>query len=99
MVVRGFDPQRAKRIAELAVECRPLLEQEGGMEAVQRLLADRSVGVMDSILVTRRLMGEGPGALGEAKNAVLSSGERATERVMQDQLVSDLIAQLDAEQV
>lgn len=94
MGIHGLDPQRAKRVAELEAECRPLLGQEDGMEAVQHLLAGRGVGVMDSILVTRQLLGAGPSALGKAKATVLGSTARTTERAQHGRSVADLLAQL-----
>lgn len=77
--VQGLAPERAARLALLVERCEPLLRQDGGMEDVQRLLRDLGVGVMDSILVTRELLGAGPGNLGEAENAVLSSAARTAE--------------------
>ncbi|WP_307020644.1 hypothetical protein [Streptomyces canus] len=43
------------------------------MDAVQQLLSDRGVTVLDAVIVTRELLGAGPTALGEAKGIVLSS--------------------------
>jgi len=94
MAISRHDPQRARRLTALATECRPLLGQKDGMEAVQRLLADRDVGIIDSILVTRQLMGEGPDSLREAKAAVLGSAARTTERAHHERLVADLLAGL-----
>lgn len=94
MGFRGLDPQRAKRVAELEAECRPLLGQEDGMETVQRLLAGRGVGATDSILVTSQLLGGGPGALGKAKTAVLGSAARSTERAHHGRFVTDLLTRL-----
>ncbi|WP_330261009.1 uridine kinase family protein [Streptomyces sp. NBC_00539] len=76
--VQGLAPERAARLASLVEQCKPLLEQNQDMEQVQRLLRDLGTGAMDSILVTRELLGAGPGALGEAKSAVLSSAARIT---------------------
>ncbi|MFJ8434944.1 hypothetical protein ACIQ9P_26950 [Kitasatospora sp. NPDC094019] len=76
--VQGLTPERAALLASLVDQCKPLLEQNEDMEHVQRLLRDLGTGVMDSILVTRELLGAGPGALGEAKSAVLSSAARTT---------------------
>ncbi len=50
------------------------------MEMVRRLLAERQVGVMESIIVTVDLLGAAPGAVGEAKDAVLSSPARAGQQ-------------------
>ncbi|GAA3708314.1 hypothetical protein GCM10022224_087300 [Nonomuraea antimicrobica] len=95
MGIHGLDPQRARRVAELEAECRPLLGWEDGMEAVQRLLADRGVSVIDSILVTRQLLGAGPSALGEAKAAVLGSAARTTDWAHHGRSVADLLARLE----
>lgn len=43
------------------------------MDAVQRFLHELGTGVMDCILVTRELLGAGPGDLGRAKMIVLTS--------------------------
>ncbi|MGW7442788.1 hypothetical protein [Kitasatospora sp. NPDC054795] len=74
--IQGLSPERAARLAYLVEQCEPLLEQEEGMEPVQRLLRDLGAGVMDSIAVTRELLGVG---LGEAQEIVLSSAARTTE--------------------
>lgn len=93
-MIRGLDPERAARLAGLASECQPLLAQDG-MEAVQRLLAARQIGVMDSIIVTFDLLGAGPDALGEAEAAVLLSPARAGEREAHRELVSSLLDAVD----
>jgi hypothetical protein len=61
------------------------------MEAVQRLLVARQIGVMDSIIVTFDLVGSGPGALGEAKETVLLSPARAGELERHREWVSRLL--------
>ncbi|MDQ0595727.1 hypothetical protein QF037_000072 [Streptomyces canus] len=68
-----LDPPRAERICALVTECLPLLGSHAGMDAVQQLLSDRGVTVLDAVIVTRELLGAGPTALGEAKGIVLSS--------------------------
>ena len=72
--IPGLDPQRAVRLTALVEQCRPALDQGAGMDAVQRLLLDREIAVMDAILVTRELLGAGPDTLGQAKRIVLTSG-------------------------
>jgi ribosomal protein L7/L12 len=74
--IQGLSPERAARLAYLVEQCEPLLDQDEGMEHVQRLLRDFGAGIMDSIVVTRELLGVG---LGEAKEIVLSSAARTTE--------------------
>ncbi|MFD0273469.1 uridine kinase [Kitasatospora sp. NPDC127111] len=85
--VQGLAPERVARLASLVEQCAPLLEQNEGMEHVQRLLRDLGTGVMDAVLVTRELLGAGPGDLGEAKSAVLSSAARTAELQTHQQLV------------
>jgi len=65
--IHALTPDRAARLTSLAEQSRPLLAQECGMEAVQRFLHGQSASVMDSIAVTRELLGAGPGSLGTAK--------------------------------
>ncbi|MFG2668494.1 uridine kinase [Streptomyces sp. NPDC048387] len=77
--IRGLSPERAARLARLVEQCEPLLAQGEGMEHVQRRLRDLGAGVLDSIVVTRELLGAGPGGLGEAKGVVLSSAARTAE--------------------
>jgi hypothetical protein len=69
-------PERAARLTALVQQCRPLLDQDEGMDAVQRRLHDLGTGVMDSILVTRELLGAGRGNFGQAKTIVLTSPGR-----------------------
>ncbi|MFI0965786.1 hypothetical protein ACH4S8_30985 [Streptomyces sp. NPDC021080] len=65
------------------------------MDAVQELLSSRQVSVMDSILVTRELLGAGPRSLGEAKSIVLCSSSRSVERRQHQELVNSLVEGLD----
>ncbi|WP_161790248.1 hypothetical protein [Streptacidiphilus carbonis] len=50
---------------------------------------------MDSIIVTRELLGAGPDALGLAKTMVLTSPARHTEREQHQMLVEELVVALD----
>ncbi|MFJ2241007.1 hypothetical protein [Streptomyces sp. NPDC087859] len=86
-----LDPARVERISALVTECKPLLGSPAGMDAVQRLLSDRGVSVMDAILVTRELLGASPTALGEARGIVLSSPSRGVERQRHAELVDTLL--------
>ena len=88
--VRGLDPERAAWLTTLVQQCRPLLDQAEGMDAVQRLLRDRNVAIMDAILVTRELLGAGPGTLGQAKAIVLTSPGRDDALRAHQQLVDTL---------
>ncbi|MFD9408708.1 hypothetical protein ACFWBN_17060 [Streptomyces sp. NPDC059989] len=60
------------------------------MDAVQRLLSERRVEVLDAVVVTRELLGAGPTALGEAKTIVLTSPGRGRELRVHDRLMADL---------
>ncbi|MFJ9343053.1 hypothetical protein ACIRP0_27730 [Streptomyces sp. NPDC101733] len=82
--IQGLSPERAARLADLVEQCEPLLDHDEGMEQVQRLLRDIGSGVMDSIVVTRELLGVG---LGKAKEIVLSSAARTTDLRTHQQLV------------
>ncbi|MFE1877833.1 hypothetical protein ACFW9N_44550 [Streptomyces sp. NPDC059496] len=50
---------------------------------------------MDSIIITRELLGAGPTALGDAKGIVLSCPSRSAERQVHQELAEDLIDALD----
>jgi hypothetical protein len=54
-LIGGLPPERLDRLRALAADLRPLLPEAGGMQEVQRLLAER-VDVMDAIIVTRELL-------------------------------------------
>ncbi|GAA2653655.1 hypothetical protein GCM10010425_79480 [Streptomyces spororaveus] len=90
MAISGLHPERTARLEVLVNECRPLLEGDGGMAAVQRLLSERRVEVLDAVVITRKLLGAGPTALGEAKTIVLTSPGRGPELRVHDQFVADL---------
>ncbi|MFJ4094139.1 uridine kinase [Kitasatospora sp. NPDC089913] len=90
--IRGLSPEHAARLTHLVEQCEPLLDRDEGMERAQRLLRDLGVEVMDSIIVTRGLLGAGPGDLGEAKRIVLSSAARTTELSSHQQL-TDVVEQ------
>jgi hypothetical protein len=88
--IRGLHPERAARLESLVDECRPLLADDGGMAAVQRLLSERQVEVLDAVVVTRELLGASPEALGEAKTIVLMSPGRKRELRVHDQFMARL---------
>jgi uridine kinase len=88
--IRGLAPERAARLAALLEQCQPLLEHDSGMEAVQRMLRDQGAGVIDSIAVTRELLGAGPGSLGEAKATVLLSAARTAELRVHQQFMEEI---------
>ncbi|MCX5401381.1 uridine kinase [Streptomyces sp. NBC_00102] len=93
--VQGLSPDHAARLAGLVERCGPLLDQDEGMEDVQRLLRDLGAGVMDSIVVTWELLGARHGDLGDAKRTVLSSAARTTELRAHQQPV-DVVEQAKA---
>ncbi|KUN53460.1 hypothetical protein AQJ46_50205 [Streptomyces canus] len=53
------------------------------------------MSVMDSIIVTRELLGAVPTALSEAKGIVLSSPLRGVERQRHEELVDSLLDAVD----
>ena len=85
------DPDHAARRAALATECRSLLRGDAGMDTVQELLSSRHVSVIDAILVTRELLGAGPGDLGRAKLIVLSAPSRHRERHAHEALADEIL--------
>ncbi|WP_455357536.1 hypothetical protein [Streptomyces sp. SYSU K217416] len=89
-MIRGLHPDRSARLEALVDECRPLLGTDDGMAAVQMLLSDRRVEVLDAVVITRELLGAGPGALGEAKTIVLTSPGRGRELRAHEQFVDEL---------
>jgi hypothetical protein len=82
-------------VRALAAELRPLLSEAGGMQEIQRLLADRDVEVMDAIIITRELLRAGPDSLKQAKTAVLTSPSRKAERQHHEHLVDELLTAID----
>ncbi|MDT0386056.1 hypothetical protein [Streptomyces dubilierae] len=92
MAIRGLHPERTARLEALVNVCRPLLTGDGGMAAVQQLLTERRVEVLDAVVITRELLGAGPKALGEAKTIVLTSPGRGRELRVHDQFM-DVVEQ------
>ncbi|MDX3517856.1 hypothetical protein [Streptomyces scabiei] len=73
--IGGLRPGQAARWTALAEECRPVLARDG-MEAVQHLLAERGAGVIESIAITRALLGWAETPLGTATEIVTTSAAR-----------------------
>jgi hypothetical protein len=71
MFPAGLEPDRIARLEALVTQCRPVLESEGGMDAVQQLLGDRDVSPMDTALVTAELPGGDAAAYRATKRIVL----------------------------
>ncbi|MFB8106773.1 hypothetical protein ACFC3O_28805 [Streptomyces sp. NPDC056007] len=90
MAIRGWSPERTARLEALVDECRPLLAGDGGMAAVQRLLSERRVEVLDAVVITRELLGAGPTSLAEAKTIVLTSPGRGRELRVNEQFMDGL---------
>ncbi|WP_329131265.1 hypothetical protein OG552_34365 [Streptomyces sp. NBC_01476] len=88
--VHGLTPDRAARLTSLVEQSLPLFGQERGMEAVQRFLHSQGASVIDSIVVTRELLGAGQGSLGTAKEIVLTSAARTTELREHQRLVQGI---------
>ncbi|MFF6983719.1 hypothetical protein ACFZAV_40075 [Streptomyces sp. NPDC008343] len=90
MAIRGLSPERTARLEAFVDECRPLLAGTNGMSAVQRLLCERRVGVLDAVVITRELLGAGPTSLAEAKTIVLTSPGRGRELRVHEQFMDGL---------
>ncbi|MCM3300400.1 hypothetical protein ACIQMV_33530 [Streptomyces sp. NPDC091412] len=73
--VIGLRPEEAARWAALVEESRPVLESDG-MEAVQALLAERGMSVIQSIAITRALLGNAETPLRVAIDIVATSKAR-----------------------
>ncbi|MEV7571275.1 hypothetical protein [Streptomyces tanashiensis] len=75
--VVGLRPEEAARWTALVEQCRPVLSGEG-MEAVQDLLAERGMSIIQSIALTRALLGWQETSLRIAIDIVASSSARTT---------------------
>ncbi|MCP9994670.1 hypothetical protein LUX34_01590 [Streptomyces werraensis] len=73
--VIGLRPEEAARWAALVEESRPVLESDG-MEAVQALLAEHGMSVIQSIAITRALLGNAETPLRVAIEIVATSKAR-----------------------
>ncbi|MFE5596912.1 hypothetical protein [Streptomyces sp. NPDC056549] len=74
--VVGLRPEEAARWTALVERCRPVLTGEG-MEAVQDLLAERGMSIIQSIAITRVLLGRQETSLRIATDIVTTSSSRA----------------------
>ncbi|WP_239476258.1 hypothetical protein [Streptomyces sp. CS090A] len=90
MAIRGLSQERTARLEVLVDECRPLLAGDRGMAAVQLLLSERRVEVLDAVVITRELLGAGPTSLAEAKTIVLTSPGRGRELRVHEQFMDGL---------
>jgi hypothetical protein len=73
--VNGLSPEEAARWVTLVEQSRPLLAEDG-MEAVQTFLAERGVGVIAAIAITRALLGTAETPLRVAIEIVATSTAR-----------------------
>ncbi|MBN0044671.1 hypothetical protein JS756_11235 [Streptomyces actuosus] len=73
--VIGLRPEEAARWAALVEESRPVLESDG-MEAVQTLLAERGLRIIQAIVITRALLGNAETPLRAAIDIVATSKAR-----------------------
>lgn len=73
--VIGLQPEDAARWSALVEQCRPILENDG-MEAVQAFLAKRDVSIIQSIVITRALLGNATTPLRTAIDVVTTSTAR-----------------------
>ncbi|MFJ4783864.1 hypothetical protein [Streptomyces sp. NPDC088794] len=74
--ITGLRPEQAARWTALVEEARPVLKGEG-MEAVQILLAERGVGTIEAIAITRELLGHAETPLRVAIDIVATSPNSA----------------------
>lgn len=73
--VTGLSPEDAARWTALAEQSRPVLESDG-MEAVQALLAERGMSVIQAIAITWALLGKAETPLRVAIDIVATSRAR-----------------------
>ena len=73
--VIGLSPDNAARWLALVEECRPVLESYG-MEAVQAFLVEREVSMIQSIAITRALLGNTTTPLRAAIDIVTATAAR-----------------------
>lgn len=73
--VIGLSPEDAARWTDLVEQSRPVLERDG-MEAVQTLLAERGMGIIQAIAITRALLGNAETPLQVAIDIVATSKAR-----------------------
>ncbi|WP_411108630.1 hypothetical protein [Streptomyces sp. c-19] len=75
----GLRPQEAARWSALVEQCRPVLAGEW-MEAVQDPLAERGMSIIQSIAITRALLGWQETYLRIATDIVTTSSEHSRQR-------------------
>ncbi|QMV21815.1 hypothetical protein GQS52_08485 [Streptomyces sp. SCUT-3] len=90
MLPSRLDPERAARLSALVAEYRPQAVDAAAVVRIQEDLYGRGLNTMDAILVTRELIGAGPGGLGRAQEIVLAHPSRAAEWQAQQELIEGL---------
>ncbi|NMO56074.1 hypothetical protein HH310_33460 [Actinoplanes sp. TBRC 11911] len=73
--VIGLSPEDAAHWTALVEQCRPILENNG-MDAVQTFLAERNVGIIQAIAITRALLGKAETPLRDVIEIVATSTAR-----------------------
>ncbi|TFE53293.1 hypothetical protein E3E14_09760 [Streptomyces sp. ICN441] len=73
--VIGLRPEEAARWAALVEKSRPVLQSDG-MEAVQALLVERGMSIIQAIAITRALLGNAETPLRVAIDIVATSKAR-----------------------
>ncbi|MCL6735913.1 hypothetical protein [Streptomyces neyagawaensis] len=74
----GLSPEDAARWTDLVEQSRPVLESDG-MEAVQSLLVERGIGIIQAIAITRALLGHAETPLQAAVEIVATSKARQVQ--------------------
>jgi hypothetical protein len=75
--VTGLAPEEAARWTAMVEQCRPVLAADG-MDAVQVMLAEHWMSVIQAIAITRALLGWDETPLRAAIDTVVTSEVRAT---------------------
>lgn len=75
--VAGLAPEQAARWTAMVEQCRPVLAAEG-MEAVQALLLEHGMSVIQAIVITCALLGWDETSLRVATDIVAGSAARGT---------------------
>lgn len=77
--VMGLSPQAAAQLTALVEQYRPVFNNQG-LEAVQSMLAEDGVSMIQSIMITRALLGWAETPLRVAIDTVAASTVRAKRR-------------------
>jgi len=88
--IHSLSPEQAARWTSLAEQSLALLAEGTEMQAVQRFLLGQGAGLIESIAITRVLIGTGPGSLAKAKEIVLTSDARTAELKEHERLLDSI---------